>query len=458
MSSSNQFRSAPTRFGPKLLAIGPAIVVSGSVIGSGELINVPVQAAQFGFVLFWAVILSCLIKYFLQVELGRHCLVHNRTTIQAFNTCPGPKFRGTGWVGILYMVGYTLSLVTVGGIMAAIAGLLHSVFPLAEKATVSTNLWAVLSTLAVSALLWRGVYGEMEKLITFLVVSFSLSVVVSLFLLILFPNPKYPLSFSDVLSGLTFSFGTVDRKLAALAVISLLGALGTTANELFMYPYWILEKGYADRVGPADSSGWLQRARGWVRVLQVDTGAATLLAASITAAYFLVGSAVLHRQGAAIPEGMAVIDQISTIYTETYGSWSYGIFMFGGFCTLFSTLVVAVAATGRMWTDLLSSMGVFDREDKRARLRCNRVFQTLYLSAFLALALFFSGSTVKLVVLGQYINGLVNTPLIMFGICWLAFRTDRRLRMGRFSAVMLMMTVFIILSCLLIGLYTQTKH
>lgn len=78
-----------------LLAIGPAIVVSGSVIGSGELINVSVQTATFGFVLFWAVILSCIIKFFLQVELGRYFLVHNRTTIQALNTCPGPKFRQT---------------------------------------------------------------------------------------------------------------------------------------------------------------------------------------------------------------------------------------------------------------------------------------------------------------------------------------------------------------------------
>ena len=45
-----------------LLAIGPTIVVSGSLIRSGELINVPVQAACFGFVLFWAVILSCLFR------------------------------------------------------------------------------------------------------------------------------------------------------------------------------------------------------------------------------------------------------------------------------------------------------------------------------------------------------------------------------------------------------------
>ncbi len=109
-----------------LLAIGPGIVVSGSVIGSGELINVPVQAATFGFVVFWAVILSCVIKFFLQVELGRHCLVHNRTTIQALNTCPGPRFRGTSWIGLVFMVGYTAFMVTVGGIMASTAGLFNS--------------------------------------------------------------------------------------------------------------------------------------------------------------------------------------------------------------------------------------------------------------------------------------------------------------------------------------------
>ncbi|GIT28433.1 MAG: hypothetical protein Ct9H300mP1_04790 [Planctomycetaceae bacterium] len=51
--------------------------------------------------------------------------MHNRTTIQALNQVPGPKFRGTGWIGILYIVGYTISVVTVGGIMAATAGLVH---------------------------------------------------------------------------------------------------------------------------------------------------------------------------------------------------------------------------------------------------------------------------------------------------------------------------------------------
>ncbi len=588
-SNDAPFRAPPTRLGPMLMAIGPAIVVSGSVIGSGELINVPVQAAVFGFVLFWAVALSCVIKYFLQVELGRYCLVHNRTTIQALNTCPGPKFRGTGWVGILYMVGYTVSMVTVAGILAATAGLLQSVWPMdwlglsedhEQAQIIGKNIWGIVTFFVVSLMLWRGFYGELEKLVAILVAGFSLSIVVALLLLVLFPDPRYPLSGGDVLSGLTFSLGELDPQLAAFAVISLLGALGTTANELFMYPYWILEKGYAQHLGPASSDGWLERARGWVRVLRVDTGSATLLATVITAAYFLVGSAVLHQHGkvwqftaddildwpglaskltdgggknstspshrvwellpadvqtavvraaeaagrldkpdpgftralneivhrrdfhrerdfqqvdipdqvqrflgrdraalsnqqvqrlnrllleasfpmeiaTSIPSGSEVVKEISKIYTETYGEWSYVIFMFGGFCTLFSTIVVVVAASGRMWTDLLSSMGTFKWDDQKARRRCNRVFQTVYLAAFLAITLFVTETPEKLVILGQYINGLFNTPLIMFGICWLAFHTDRRLRMGRATAVLLLTTVAIIVTCLAVGIYSQ---
>ena len=79
-------------------------------MGGGELINTPKQAADFGFVLLWSVLFACVIKYFLQVEIGRHCLIHRRTTIEALNNVPGPKLRNTGWIGIVFMFGYTVSM------------------------------------------------------------------------------------------------------------------------------------------------------------------------------------------------------------------------------------------------------------------------------------------------------------------------------------------------------------
>ena len=81
-------------------AIGPGIVVAGSVIGSGELINTPIQAAKFGFVLLWVVLLSCVIKYFLQVEIGRYCLAKNARRSKPSMKSLGPNFAarpGSSW-------------------------------------------------------------------------------------------------------------------------------------------------------------------------------------------------------------------------------------------------------------------------------------------------------------------------------------------------------------------------
>src|SRR5262245_42245882 len=95
--------SRPNSLVRALASVGPGLVVAGSVMGSGELINTPAQAATFGFLLLWAVLLSCVIKYFLQIEIGRYCLVNNRTTVEALNQCPGPKYRRTSWTALLYM-------------------------------------------------------------------------------------------------------------------------------------------------------------------------------------------------------------------------------------------------------------------------------------------------------------------------------------------------------------------
>ncbi len=446
-------RDPPSRPWAMLMAIGPGIVVSGSVIGSGELINTPIQAATFGFLLLWAVILSCVIKVFLQIEIGRHALVHGRTTIEALNTCPGPRWRGTSWIGLLYMLGYAGSLATFIGILGAIAGLMHSLWPLAASSTSSESLWAIIVFAATLLILWRGFYGELEKLVTFLVFGFSISVVASLLLI---QGSSLRITSEQLLSGVRFSLGEDNRQLAAFAVISLMGALGTTANELFMYPYWVLEKGYATHVGPRDAPGWLDRVRGWVRILQVDTVTCTFLATVLTASYFLLGASVLHGPGKEAPRGMAVVEQLSAMFTETYGRWSYGLFMFGAFCTLYSTLVVATAATGRMCADVVTSLKLADPQDVRVRNRLHRIFQSVFLVICLATVLGLRQPPDRLVMFGQYVNGVFNTPLLIFGICWMAFKTDRRIRMNTAMAVLLLASSLVIIACLAISLLSQS--
>ena len=187
----------------RLALLGPGLVVVGSILGGGELINTPVQAAKFGLVLLWVIILSCVIKYFLQVEIGRHCLIHHRTTIEALNTCPGPKLWHTSWVALAYLLIYNVTLITIVGILGSLAGLLHVVQPLANAPETSARIWAVLLILGTQLLLWKSLYAQLEKTVIVLVGFFSIAVVIGVALV---QGTDYRITSENVLSGFAVFF------------------------------------------------------------------------------------------------------------------------------------------------------------------------------------------------------------------------------------------------------------
>jgi Mn2+/Fe2+ NRAMP family transporter len=428
-------REAPSDWRGALSHIGPGIVVTGSIIGSGELINLPMRAASFGFVLLWAVILSCVVKYWLQVEIGRYCLTRNLTTVQALNTLPGPKWRGTHIIALLYLGGFLLSMATLAGILTAVAGLLvnvcEDIFP-GPQSLFDVRLWAVGAYLVTAALLFRGKYETLEKTIAILVGGFSLSTLLCLALIQFTP---YQISAAQLASGLTFRIPPG----AGYAIISLLGALGVGANELFMYPYWILENGYGRFVGEKrddEVESWHVRARGWLRVMKMDVAIATALSTVVTIGYYLVGAAVLRGREVG---GLNVVKDLSRMFTETYGEWSYLVFMLGGFCTLFSTLVVIAAVAGRMGADYASSLGLISCKDAAARQKAIRFFTLLSLSLWLFASLFITEPQ-SFIAFGQFAIGAINTPLLIIGVTLLAFRTERRLRMSRAGAALLLVS------------------
>ena len=348
------------------------------------------------------------------------------------------------------MVGYIVAMLPVIGIIGALGGLMHTVWPLPVSAEHSVHLWGTINVLVALVLLRGGAYNRLETLVTLLVAGFSISVGVGLLLL---QGTEYRISGSDIAAGLTFSFGAAPRT-GAFAVLSLIGALGVAANELFMYPYWILEKGYAAKLGDRGDPGWTGRARHWINTIRLDAGLATIVATVVTAAFYLLGAAVLFRQGVE-PRGIGVVDEIASVYTATYGEWSRWVFYAGAFCTLFSTLVVYTAASGRMWTDLFASLGLLDRSRPAAVQRSHQMVQLVWLAALLAAFLVMPKEPAKWIVQGHYVLGTFMMPLLMVAIVWMAFHTDARVRMGRWWEAALLASAAVILACVLVGLVVQ---
>jgi len=158
--------------------IGPGIVVSGCIIGSGELIVTTTMGARHGYTFLWAVIICCIIKYFIQIELGRYCIVNNFTTIQALNQVPGLKWRNTSWIVYVFFAAVIMLIAALSGILASVAGILLVNFP-----AIGSFGWHVIVALVVGLILFWGFYNVIETLVSALVASFSIVVVISTFLI-----------------------------------------------------------------------------------------------------------------------------------------------------------------------------------------------------------------------------------------------------------------------------------
>ena len=173
----------------------------------------------------------------------------------------------------------------------------------------------------------------------------------------------YRITGSMLAEGLSFN---LPAGVAGIAVAAF-GLTGVSADEIISYPYWCLEKGYAARAGPRDGSAdWARRARGWIRVMYFDAVASMVIYTAATAAFYVLGAAVLHGRGE-IPEGSQIVVTLSRIYTDTLGPGAMGLFLAGAVTALYSTLFVACASSTRMFTDAFAQFGLLRYEDPMTR-------------------------------------------------------------------------------------------
>ena len=87
----------PKTISGQLRYLGPGFIMSAAIVGSGELIATTALGAKAGFVTFWVIIVSCLVKVALQLEFGKNAIYTGTFTMYNFNRLPGARWRGTHW-------------------------------------------------------------------------------------------------------------------------------------------------------------------------------------------------------------------------------------------------------------------------------------------------------------------------------------------------------------------------
>ncbi|WP_254506607.1 Nramp family divalent metal transporter [Anatilimnocola floriformis] len=482
----------PTSLWTALRQIGPGIILAGTIVGSGELLLTTSLGARQGFIFLWLILFSCVIKVFVQTELGRYAISSGKPTLGAINELGGPHF-GAHWIVWWWFVMMASTIFQLGAMTGTVGQSLNLAFPQASiqlansvegiLPALSKSIldrpeypWAILTCITAIALLWSGNYRRIEIVTTFLVVSVTLLTVTATCAL---PFTDYPIRWGEVAQGLTFQLpkeqapkdeqSTKDEQTpkgeqapkddespkqdqspkgdqtpkdeqepksqapksqlpsdAIMVAFGVFGITGVGATELFYYPYWCLEKGYARYTGQQQpTAAWEHRAKGWIRVMYLDAWVSMVVFTISTLAFYFMGAAVLYPQGLN-PQGKDMIETLSKMFTGTFGTWTQLVFLIGAAAVLFKTLYLASAGNGRLIADFLVLNKAVEYTAPGQR---SRVIQRVsVLIPIIALVLFLCFKEPKFMVVVGGFGQALTLPIISATTLYFRYRKlDRRL-------------------------------
>jgi hypothetical protein len=252
---------------------------------------------------------------------------------------------------------------------------------------------------------------------------------------------------------------------AAVALaFSAFGITGVGASELVAYPYWCIEKGYARFAGSrTEEPAWAHRARGWVRVMQLDAWLSMVVFTVATVAFYLLGAAVLHPQKLD-PKGPEMIPTLSRMYLQplvgTPLAWLRPFttvgFLLGAWAVLFKTLYVATAANSRLTADFLNLAGVWHPAGPADRRRMVNIFCVGY--PILALGLYYAFREPQNLIKAGGIAQALMLPFIAGATIYLRRRdSDPRVGPSRLSDLLTAIAFFAISAVALYSMYDQVK-
>ena len=353
----SQIREPPSGIFARLRHIGPGLILSAAIVGSGELIATTALGAKAGFALLWIILMGCLVKVAVQVEYGRYAITHGQAAFHAWNQQGSGKLfnlHWSTWAAIVFLGSVPIGL---GGVLGGAAQVLTYAVP-----GISIEIATVVLALTVALLVFRGRYRVVELTSTALNLIFISTIAVCVFGV---QGTRYAFGLSDLMGGLTLQLpvGTVALALGAF------GTTGVESSEIFTYPSWCVEKGYALWTGPFDgSSDWLRRARGWTRVMVADALVSMVVYTTATCFFYILGATVLRPQGD-LADGNELILQLSGTFTEVLGQEAVFVFMLGAFTVLFSTVFSNAAGMARLWTDFFVLCGIVKKDNSSQRQR-----------------------------------------------------------------------------------------
>ncbi len=325
MSTSSHSAADPEEQGraPGVWAFaGPGIIWSMSAIGQTHVVLSTYAGARFGFDLLWMVVLAHLLSYPLYEYGARYSLATGHTLSNAYLEMRGVRWLVVPFFGLMFSIMPFLMIASLGSVVASIT---MAAFP-----QLGFEAWVIIIAIGTLALVYAGQYALLERLN--IVMAFLLLIGVTVAFGLRPPGP----------GELAMGMVPAVPELALVTLVAMMRLPNDPGSSL-MLSGWAIER----RLALSEVSTG-EALRGTLLGLR----AGYLLSLFVAIVFLALGATVLKPRGVDL-EGIDLALQLSHVFTDTVGAWTFPMFIVIAFVALFSGYYAAVDGVPRVFEDML---------------------------------------------------------------------------------------------------------
>lgn len=282
-----------------LRSILPGLFLIGFNIGTGSVTAMAKAGANYGMELLWAVLLSCLVTYYLMLLYGKFTAVTGMTALEAFRKHIHPA------VGLFFIVALTVNVS--GGIMG-VMGIVNDVLYEWSKQWYAGGISAIwltfLTTGIIYALFLTGRTSTFEKALSVFVAIMGLAFFVNFFIM----SPPAAEVFTGLIPGIP---GKAESSTGGPFLV-VAGMVGTTVSSMVFLVRTTLVK----------EQGWTVKDLGLQRR---DAAVSATLMFLISASIMAAAAGTLYVASTPLNETREMI----TLLEPFAGSLAIGLFTLG---------------------------------------------------------------------------------------------------------------------------------
>ncbi|MDP5105712.1 MAG: Nramp family divalent metal transporter [Polaribacter sp.] len=350
-------------------SLGPGLLFAGAAIGVSHLVQSTRAGAEFGFGLFWALLLVHIFKYpFFQFG-PRYAAATGETLLDGY------KKLGKSVLAIYYVLNFATMFTIQAAVTIVTAGLASKLFGITNNLVIWSTILMAISIL----FLVIGKYKLLDNLMKIIIVILTISTIIAVSVAL--SNAKETFDFQQILPS-----GTVEITF----LIAFLGWMPAPLDVSIWSSIWSVEK----------NKNIIQKIKLKEAIFDFNVGYISTLILGIC--FVSLGALVMFNSGETFSnKGIEFSSQLINLYTKSLGDFSYIFIAIAAFTTMFSTTITTIDASPRAMT--ITTNLLFD---KKTKLNYWFWITILFLGTFIILTYFIGemGVLVKLATILSFLT------------------------------------------------------